>query len=510
MHSAHAETQMPFAQSCKSILNPTIDSFIEHILEDWSSAGGASIAVVRKITRGDSDSDVSWNVEIKGYGIAKADGTKVDPDTLFNLGSNSKLFNAISVGLLISNESLSPRLSWETEIASVLPEWGLLDPVASTKNTVSDLMSHRTGMPRHDYIYEASENISSLITRLRHLKPSASFRDIYQYTNVMYIVLSYLPSALIPSKPTYAEYVSEYIFKPLGLNSTTFSGTTASQSGRMADGFARQPSGNPSRIPNNPFEKGTTRIIPYFNSPNGQDGNGKNPSTNQTVIPAEVIRKVATGITVSDGAASYPELSPVVYGGGQGMYSYRGHCNFLNIGFHSQIIRFPFDDFGIVILLNDDKFGTHMYEVMKWRIVDEILGLESVDWNSRLKQTYIDEVVIPRNGTLLEPKYPKPPSFTSFSDLQGVYRHPAYGSIEMCLVPLESLSTEEEYRIDSKQSQSCQELIKELPDKLPGIVTLGKPTLVVKWNKFWSSHLRFEHFNGDLFNITLFTSMVRE
>ncbi|KAE9390247.1 beta-lactamase/transpeptidase-like protein [Gymnopus androsaceus JB14] len=479
-HSVYAESQMPFAQSRESILNPTIDSFIEYILEDWSSAGGASIAVVRKITGDDSDSDVSWNVEIKGYGIAKADGTKVDPDTLFNFGSNSKLFDAISVGLLISNESLSPRLSWETEIASVLPEWGLLDPVASTKSTVSDLMSHRTGMPRHDHMYEASENISSLITRMRHLKPSANFREIFQYTNIMYIVLSYLPSALIPSKPTYAEYVSEYIFKPLGLNWTTFSGTTASQSGRMADGFARQPSGNPSRIPNNPFEKGTTRIIPYFNSPNGQDGNvilgaggvitsardavtwlqtlmleGRNPSTNQTVIPAEVIRKVATGITVSQGTASYPELSPVVYGGGQWIYSYRGHPLIEHAGgasgFHSQIIRFPFDDFGLVLLLNDDKFGTHMYEVMKWRIVDEILGLESVDWNSRLKQRYIDEVVIPRNGTLLEPKHPKPPSFTSFSDLQGIYRHPAYGSIEMCLVPLQSLITEDEYSTDSQQ-----------------------------------------------------------
>jgi CubicO group peptidase (beta-lactamase class C family) len=37
------------------------------------------------------DAQGKWSVETKGYGVAKADGTKVDPDTIFSLGSNSKV-----------------------------------------------------------------------------------------------------------------------------------------------------------------------------------------------------------------------------------------------------------------------------------------------------------------------------------------------------------------------------------------------------------------------------------
>ncbi|KAJ7144404.1 hypothetical protein C8R44DRAFT_539629, partial [Mycena epipterygia] len=65
------------------ILNPEVDAAIHSILKDFNSPGGLGIAVVRKDAHG-------WTVETKGYGIAKADGTKVTEDTLFSIASNSK------------------------------------------------------------------------------------------------------------------------------------------------------------------------------------------------------------------------------------------------------------------------------------------------------------------------------------------------------------------------------------------------------------------------------------
>lgn len=35
---------------------------------------------------------------------------------------------------------------------------------------------------------------------------------------------------------------------------------------------------------------------------------GKHPYTNKTVVPSSVVEHAATGITVSEGKASYPEL----------------------------------------------------------------------------------------------------------------------------------------------------------------------------------------------------------
>jgi hypothetical protein len=53
------------------------------------------------------------------------------------------------------------------------------------------------------------------------------------------------------------------------------------------------------------------------------------------------------------------------------------------IGYHSRITRFPDDGAGVAILTNDDAFGPVMKEIIKYRLADEIFGLQPVDWDSR-------------------------------------------------------------------------------------------------------------------------------
>ncbi|KAJ6609281.1 beta-lactamase/transpeptidase-like protein [Mycena sp. CBHHK59/15] len=346
------------------ILTPEVDAFINNILADWNSAGGAGVAVVRM------DGQGGWLIETKGYGVAKVDGTKINPDTIFPMGSNSKLFDILATGLLISNESLSPQISWTTKIASVIPGWKLMDPVASSESTITDLMSHRTGLPAHNFgFFLFNDSLPSVFQRLKYLKPSTGFREDTQYNNFMYAVLSYLPTALLPHKPPFARYVEEHILEPLGMNSSTYSFAAANATGRVADGFAREG----INITENPLGAGTTRVVPYL-FPTNDDGdstvsgaggilttavdaarwlqllllNGQHPSTNATIIPAAVIQKVATGVTVwnGNGYESFcylafsdpefrdagqlpdsPELSPAVYGGAQVQTSYRGHVS---------------------------------------------------------------------------------------------------------------------------------------------------------------------------------------
>ncbi len=67
------------------VLTPEVDAFINDLLSDWNSPGGVSVAVVRKA------GNDTWDVETKGYGVAKADGTNVTAQTLFAIGSNSKV-----------------------------------------------------------------------------------------------------------------------------------------------------------------------------------------------------------------------------------------------------------------------------------------------------------------------------------------------------------------------------------------------------------------------------------
>jgi len=341
-NAAFAAVQVPFlapeSTVKQDVLSPEIDNFIAKILAEWNSPGGVGVAVVQK------NEDGSWNVETKGYGVAKADGSNVTADTLFAIGSNSKLFDVIATGLVISNESLSPRISWDTKISSIIPEWEMSDPVASSESTIIDLMSHRTGLPRHDEVYYETQSLSSLISKIKYLRPSAGFHETWQYNNIMYATLSYIPEVLL--KVPFTRYVKEHIFVPLNLTSTTYSADIAEESGNLANGFEREGVNKTEDV----FGMGTPRALPYWSPYGGEDGNiisgaggvissakdvatwlqtllleGKNPANDEQVIPSAVIQKVATGITVVDGTTPYPELAPSLYGGGQLISSYRGH-----------------------------------------------------------------------------------------------------------------------------------------------------------------------------------------
>ncbi|KAJ3933342.1 MAG: beta-lactamase/transpeptidase-like protein [Lentinula lateritia] len=496
----------------KDILTLQIDEFIEKTIADWNSAGGVGIAVVKK------NEDGSWNVETKGYGIAKVDGSKVTEDTLFSIGSNSKLFDVTATGLLVSNESLSPRISWNTKIASIIPEWELSDPVASTESTIIDLMSHRTGLPRHDIAYHETQSAQSLISKLKYLRPSAEFRYVWQYNNIMYTVLSHIPDVLL--HVPFTQYVRKHIFTPLGLNATTYSGSIAEETGNLANGFGRDGVNKSEDV----LGAGTPRAMPFWNYYGGDDGNiisgaggvissakdvatwlqvlllqGKNPVTNEQVIPSSVIEKVATGVTLMTSTPPFPEYAPVVYGGGQMRSSYRGHS--ATPGFHTQITRFPFSNIGVAVMTNDDAYGAVFMEIIKWRIVDEAFGLEPVDWNSRAKQVVADAYAERIQKLRPRPRNPTMP-FVPFASLAGTYVHPAYGTLELCAVPSLNLPI-------SQSTPNCKTLINELSLKLPGTLNTSEsvPTFFASMDSAWLSHVRLQHFDGNLFNVSGFQSL---
>ena len=75
-----------------------------------------------------------------------------------------------------------------------------------------------------------------------------------------------------------------------------------------------------------------------------------------------------------------------MYGAGQWRYSYQGHDIIehgrSNPGYRTQVTRFPNDNLGIITLSNDEH-GNSLLEAVKFRIADEILGLNQLDWNGR-------------------------------------------------------------------------------------------------------------------------------
>ena len=80
-------------------------------------------------------------------------GPPMTPDSVLAIASNNKLFLAISVGLFISNKTMAEdrgeEIKWSTKIRDLIPEWGLMDEM-DRGVSLQDMLSHRTGIPRHD------------------------------------------------------------------------------------------------------------------------------------------------------------------------------------------------------------------------------------------------------------------------------------------------------------------------------------------------------------------------
>ncbi|KAJ7058190.1 beta-lactamase/transpeptidase-like protein [Mycena amicta] len=504
-----------FVTALHNVLSSDIDSFVTKVLADWNSPAGIAVAVVRKNGHG------GWLVETKGYGNATADGSPVTADTLFAIGSESKLFDILTTGLLVSNKSLATPINWTSKLVDIIPGWQLMDPIASSGSTIIDLMSHRTGLPRHDASLGYNDTLPGIISRMKYLKPSVGFRETLQYNNIAYAVLSYLPTVLLPSKPSLAQYVQENIFDKLGMGSSTYSFARANATGKMADSFARE--GNATT---NPLVPGQTHPIPFWLQLGGDDGNfasgpggvisnlndlvswlkmlmlgGIHPDTNATVIPADVLTKITTGVSVWP-SEDFPELSPSTYGGARYRSSYRGHDLIEHggdvQGWHSMITWFPNCNAGMIILSNDDLYFTR--EVIRYRILDALFDLDPVDWNTRYQQIAVGTaaarasfVSTPRPVNATPPTVPG-----AFAGLVGTYSNPGYTSFELCLV----------IPAPDSQSDSCKSLTTTLKTTFAEFVSdLQVPTLAFTWDRLAAQYVTLSHYNGNVFNLTGWTGM---
>jgi len=135
----------------------SIERFVVDQLAAWDVPGCAVAAV--------QDGQV---VLAAGWGQRDLD-TKlpVTADTLFAIGSTTKAFTAATVGALVDDG----LLDWERPLRDYVPEIQRHDPVVSDRLTVVDLLSHRSGLPRHEmtWLGHPGRSRAELVRRLRFL-----------------------------------------------------------------------------------------------------------------------------------------------------------------------------------------------------------------------------------------------------------------------------------------------------------------------------------------------------
>ncbi|MCX6046407.1 MAG: serine hydrolase [Chloroflexi bacterium] len=401
-----------------------IREFIKDSLALWK-VPGVAVAVVR-------------NGEIllsEGFGLRNVESQlPVTPQTLFPIASCTKAFTAMSLGLLVD----AGKLAWDKPVKEYLPALKLHDPFATERITPRDLITHRSGLPRHDLIWYGSNfSRQEILKRLRYLEFSEDLRVRFQYNNLMFMTAGLVVSEL--TGMSWERYTQENILNRLGMQRTNFSTVTTQKSDDFALPYLER--------------DGAVKQVPFYENDGEHDAVG--PAGNIISCVEEMAHWLGVhtsgGLFTDERFISAPNLhemhKPQVviedefgrihfnfvlssYGLGWFLHGYKGqilseHGGNLD-GFSSLTSVIAQSGLGIVVLCNGN--GTALPSVITYTIYDRLLGLEPTDWNALLKPLWDTFRSAEKQGQArtaaarveASPSHP-------LADYVGDYEHPGYG-----------------------------------------------------------------------------------
>lgn len=409
------------------------DRYVAQALKDWG-VPGVAVAVVK-------DDSV---VFVRGFGVRRlGDSAAVTARTLFAIGSCTKAFTAAALALLAD----SGKLSWDDPATKYLKGFELYDPYASRELTVRDLLSHRSGLARGDALWYATPyDREEVLRRVRHLKPSWSFRSTYGYQNIMFLAAGQLVPAV--TGETWDEFVRRRIFAPLGMRASVTSMTRLPAEGDVAgphdrvDGEMRPIAWrNIDNIgPAGSINSNVTEMAEWVRL---QLGGGV--YRGQRLLSAASMREMHAPQTIIPLDTLTERLRPsthfLAYGLGWSVYDYRGrkivsHGGAID-GFRAQVGLVPEEHLGIVVLANGGEPSRLLTSALQLRVIDLFLGGAPPprDWSAALLQVRQDLLARGRaeeekqarervSGT--NPSLPLP-------QFAGSYRSEMYGDLIVAL-----------------------------------------------------------------------------
>ena len=172
-------------------------------------------------------------VLLKGFG--QRDAAKklpVTSNTLFQIGSSTKAFTALSVLMAVDDG----KLQLSDSPKKYLPYFRINDPATDKAITIRDLMCHRSGLTRTDLaMMTGGLNREELIRVAGIAKPTAKLGEKFQYQNIMFTAAG--EAAAQAEKTPYESLVEKRILAPLGMSHTIFSVSAMQHSSDFSRGY---------------------------------------------------------------------------------------------------------------------------------------------------------------------------------------------------------------------------------------------------------------------------------
>lgn len=365
------------------------DHYIQEAMASWHCPGVA-IAIVKE------DEILHQNV----YGLRDVENNlPLTADTRFAMASVTKSITAMSVALLVDEG----KLAWDKPVREYMPEFILDDPYVTQHVTVRDMLSHRTGLPRHDWAaWRLDISRAEFIKRMRHLKFNLTFREEFQYNNLMYYAAAYLVEKIAEQK--WEEFVHDRIFVPLGMTTSNFQPEPPQSDQFNAIGYRvdRDEEGGAKGLLAMQFGRHTelspgaagalfstladlTRWLKlHVNQGHVAEAqfiaphNLRQMHQPQMVLPSDSVNEALFGSTIA------------AYGMGWMVKPYNGRTLVYhggNVEGHSLVIGFaPQEKVGVVALTN--IAGLPLRDVLLYEGLDRALDTPDKDWNGRFHKVF--------------------------------------------------------------------------------------------------------------------------
>ena len=372
----------------------------------------------------------------KGYGLANAETeAPVTADTVFAIGSTTKAFTTFALAQAVARG----ELDWDEPVRRYLLELDLIDDVAEAQLTLRDMVSHRSGLPRHDlswYLFPEKTR-PELVASLAHLEPSAGLRETWQYNNLMFLTAGVALERV--TGKSWEENLREGILEPLGMKSVAFGPVEAAKGPDFASPHDR--------------EKGQYLLIPFREiSKIGPAGSihasandmagwlrcllGNGELEGQRLLAADQVAELFTPISVLPQLALGRESSPLAYAMGWMIDNHRGHLRVHHgggiDGFVTQVQLFPADALGIFVSTNRE---TPLSSVVASEILERVLGLDPQDSGSAAaaQMESLSEMENAAEVGAAATRIPDAPPAHPLKDYAGDYQHAGYGTAHVRL-----------------------------------------------------------------------------
>lgn len=350
----------------------------------------------------------------------------VTPRTVFAVGSISKTFTVAALSMLAD----TGRLDWDAPVRRYAPDLRVASGPLADVATVRDLITHRTGMPRHDALwYLHAYDRAGLLRRLRYLRPAVPPRTVFAYSNLMVAAAGRVLSRIEGAE--WETVVWRRLLAPLGMTRTRLGLAGFRAASDRASPYFPGDNGRED-IPLRDTDPIAPAAAVYTDAVelgrflqmlmNGGVFGGKR-LLSERAVGAMRTKQIATGRH-----RSYPELGPIDYGMGLYLSRYRGHALAYHPGvidgYAAMISFLPADGLGVAVLSNLSG-SNPVPAIASYAIYDRLLGLRPIDWLGRLRA----RIAARANRQPTAAPEPLGPPLHPLAGYAGEYGHPAYGRI---------------------------------------------------------------------------------